>query len=428
MPRGPRVTLMLDGKALYALIASVVVRVPNLVLPIIAVRAFNFSEYSIFAVAFVTASAMSAFLGEAIAVTISRESYRARLGVQGAASLAAFFRVAILVSYSAIVAGLCLYWLFFAASGGDDGWLLAVGTILLVPAYMLPVATTALATASGHGNSSVVAALVGIPISIALSLLVGATFGVAYFFATYFACVVLTNLYVYIKVASASSARSLHGAWKTLWEFGPVFIAILAPFFLGGPVHGFCLSILGRQESGVAELAEFVAYYPWSLVVSAFAGFLTNYVIQLIVAIGRENDVPRLRRFLIRLLLGNVAVSVLMGVCLWHGKDFVFALYGPNFAMNQGLIGWMLVCGVSAACVSTTSQIVIGTGKGKGLLKCAVLHALLYSGLTYFFVEGLSQGATGLIRALTFSQTTLALSHMVLICFSAMQRQKKGIR
>ena len=416
---------MLAGKSLHVLVASVLARIPNFVLPIIASRIFDYSEYAIFAVAFVTASAMSVFLGEAIAATISRESYRVGLNEHGIASLAAFFRKSVLASYAFIILSLTVYQLI--SSGGDgDGWLFGAATVLLVPAYLLPVTTTALATASGHGRSSAVASLVGIPVSITLSLLIGATFGVTYFFVIYFMGVVLTSLYVYGNVASASSGGGLHGGRKTLREYGPVFMAILVPFMLGGPVHGLCLSILGRQDGGVAELAVFVAYYPWSIVVSVFAGILTNYVIQLIVEIRRENDIPRLKRFVARLLLGNAAVAVLVGFFLWSGIDFVFALYGPEFARNQSLFGWMLVCGVSAACISTTSQIIIGTGKRKGLLISAASYAVLYIGLTFFFVERMSRGAEGLVQALTFSQFTLGVAHMVLIGFYVQSSTRKN--
>lgn len=404
---------MLEGSSLYALAASVVVRVPNLLLPIIATRIFNSSEYSVFAVALVTASAMSAFFGDAIAATISRESYRVGLGAQGGASLAAFFRKTLLASYALILGGVCI-WLAYRPSD-TDGSLSALATILFVPAYLLPAATAALATASGQGKSQVVASFVGIPISIAFSLFIGATFGIAYFFVTYFVCVILTNLYVYTRVVAANSDDGSQRTGRTLREYGPVFITVLLPFLLGGPVHGLCLSILGRQEGGVTELAVFVAYYPWSILVSVFSGILTNYVIQRIVQIRRENNVPRLKRFLAHLLIGNVAVAVLVGACLWFGSDWVFALYGPRFAQNEALFGWMLICGISAACVSTTSQIMLAIGGGKGLLMCAVLHAVLYLGLTFFFVEWMVQGAAGLVRALTFSLSALALSHMVLI-------------
>ena len=405
--------MALPSKVLPVLIASILTRVPNFVLPIAATRLLAFSEYSIFAVAFVTASAISAFLGEAIAATISRESYRVRAGAHGSASLAVFFKVVVLVSYLTITLGVGIYW-FFIASPESEGWLLAVGTVMLVPAYILPAATTALAAASSQGATSVVASVIGIPMSIVLSLFFGATYGVAYFFVVYFVCVIFTNLYVYIKI-SAESVCSLRGACNTLREYVPVFMGILVPFLMGGPVHGFCMSVIGRQEYGVTELAKFVAYYPWSLVVSVFAGFLATNVIQLVVELRRENDVQKLKRFMIGLLFSNMLVAVLVGVSLWLGKNFVFSLYDPEFEKNLALFAWMLICGVSAACLTTTSQIMIGSGNGKGLLMCAIFHAVLYGMLTIYFVEQLAQGGIGLVRALTISQFTIALAHMGLI-------------
>jgi EPS I polysaccharide export inner membrane protein EpsE len=281
------IDLMLAGKSTHLLAASVLARMPNFVLPILAVRIFDFYDYSIFAVAFVTAAAVSAFLGEAIAATISRESYRIGHGEHGRASLAAFFRSAVLASYVSVMAGVSIYWLFFATANGDR-WLLAAATILLVPAYLLPAATTALANASGLGNFAIAASLVGVPISVVLSFLLGARFGIAYYFVAYFTCVVLTNLFVYFGVASARYRSGLRAGGETLREYGLVFMTILLPALLGGPVHGLCMSILGHQKGGVAELAVFVAYYPWSIAVSVVAAVLANYVIQMVVEIRRR--------------------------------------------------------------------------------------------------------------------------------------------
>lgn len=409
---------MIHSRSFDLIAASILARAPNFILPIFIARVLDFHEYSIFALAFATASASSAFLAEAIAATISRESHRAEQGAEGIASLCAFFRTGSLTSFLVIVTGVFFYYGLISQESEGTGprSTLALATLLLVPAYLLPAPGTALANACGSGRVSVLASLFGVPIAIGVSLALGAKSGVLYFLVSYCVLTLLTNLFVYRKVSQVNGSRG-HRKRGALSGFAFIFFYILAPFLLGGPVHGLCLAVLGRHDSGIEQVALFVAYYPWSMAVSVFSAVLGNYVVQTVVEVERNHSVLRLRKFLGYLLAGNLMLASLLSVCLWFGMDFALALYGPTIARNPTLFGWMLVTGIAAAFINSTSQIIIATGRGKGLLLCAILHATVYFGLTGVFVGLKGLGAIGLIQALFIALFFLALAHLILIAF-----------
>lgn len=404
-------------RSLQIVLASVLARAPNFLLPIVAIRALDFSSYSIFAVGFAAAASMASCLGEAIASTISRESFRAGQGMAGSSSLSGFFRSSILCAYLLIVALVGLYWLYSIGSGGGGEWVWLAGlaTILLTPAYLMPGAVAALANAHGRGSVATTASIVGVPVSITCSLLIGSEYGVVYFLLTYCFLVVLTNSIVFVKVAPGLRSDRSEGFVKQWRDYGPILLTVLMPFLLGGPVHGLCLFILGSGAGGSTELAMFVAYYPWSMAVSIFSAILANYVIQTVVEVERRADVLGLRKFVARLLPLSLAVATTVAAVLWGGMDFVFTLYGPAFAGSESLFSWMLICGIVSAIVSTTSQILIGVGSRRGLVFCAMLHAILYVGLCLLLIGELDLGAVGLARSLSYSLLTLALAHVLLI-------------
>ena len=416
--------MVIDRKALFALAASVLVRVPNFILPVIVARIFPFFDYSIFAIGFVTASAVSAFIGEAIAATISRESYRINLAKSSRNSLFLFFQSIILYSYFLIVFFVICYWIFVAHVDADS-WMKALSTILLVPAYLLPVTTTSLATASGNGEASVSASLIGIPLSIGLSLLAGAMFGIYSFLTVYFLCVLATNGYVYFKIKSVHEVSSVSHAFNMPRGYALMFMSILFPFMFGGPIHGLCLSILGQQESGVTELSKFVAFYPWCLVVSIISGVFCNYNIQSIVEVKMSNDAFRLKRYLLFSIFGNFALSAVMAFLLWLSRDVVFLFYSQEFPWSQILFGTMLICGISATCLNSASQIIIGIGGGKGMLLGSGFQAIFYVSTAYVLINEMGLGAEGLVIALTISQFMLALIYMIMI-FIGVRRISKG--
>ncbi|MGH8549277.1 MAG: hypothetical protein ACRERU_11900 [Methylococcales bacterium] len=418
---------MINGRSFNLFAASILARAPNFVLPIFVARVLDFPAYSLFAVAFATASASSAFLGEAIAATISRESYRVKQEEAGSASLGAFYRTSTLAAFGLIGFGVLLYHDLISTGAGGIGpkLTLATATLLLIPAYLLPQATAALANARGLGRISVKASLIGIPIAIGASLALGAKFGVTYFLITYAVFTLLTNLYVYVRVSHASLIQRKHVRAGVLSGYGSTFFFILAPFLLGGPVHGLCLAILGYQESGVEEVARFVAYYPWTMAVSVFSAVLGNYVVQTAVEVERNNDPVHLRTFLLRLLAGNLALAILISACLWFGLDFALALYGSTIARDQTLFGWMLMTGIAAACVNTTSQIIIATGRGRGLLMASILHATMYICLTALFVGFSALGAIGLIQSLCYSLFLLAVTQLTLIALRVQRSEQE---
>lgn len=406
---------MAGSKSIPIFAAAVLARIPNFILPIFAARIFDFSDYSTFALAFATASAMAAFLGEAISVTISRESCGVNFGQSGG-GVAAFFCASTLVSYLAIIVCLCSYQIYFVGDGRDvSSWLIVMFTILLVPAYLLPAGSVALAHAHGMAHISAVTTLVGVPISLALSLYLGMTFGLVYFFAAYSVSVIFTNVFLYIKVVPKELRSGMSRAAMTLRSYAPAFLMILGPFMLGGPIHGLCLSILNRQEGGGTELAIFVAYYPWAIVASFVSGVSANYVIQKIGEIRRMYDVKCLRKFLWRVLVSNALGAVFLSVLIYAGRSYLFSLYKSTIIPNEALLGWILVCGVGAAYVSSTSQIIIGIRQSRGLLMCAISHAILYTGLTFLLVGRVGLGAVGLAQSLSVSLFVLALAHLLLI-------------
>jgi O-antigen/teichoic acid export membrane protein len=248
-----------------------------------------------------------------------------------------------------------------------------------------------------------VASVIGVPVSIALSLSTGAIFGIGAFLFTYCVCVLATNGYIYVRVAPRNPVDETpaEGYLQT-------FTAVVIPSLLGGPIHGLCLFML-RHAEGAEELASFVAYYPWSLAVAIFAGVLSNFVIQTVVQIARTQDVSRLKRFVFRLLMVSTAISLLVASGLAVLSEFLFSFYGPSFVHRETLFTWMLICGVAAACVGTTSQVVIAIGQNDKLVLCAIMHAIVYVGLTLLLVGRLSEGAIGLVQALSCSLTMLAL-------------------
>lgn len=404
-------------RSFQLIVASVLARAPNFLLPILAIRILDFPSYSIFAAGFAAAGSMSAFIGEAIAATISRESFRANQGRAGSLSLSKFFCASVVCAYIFIVALVGLYLLLSIGKIANDerAWLTAAATILLVPAYLIPAAVTALANAHDRGNVSTLATLIGVPLSIASSLLIGVNFGFAYFLLTYFIFVVLTNSVVWIKAAPAPWSKYAPSLIEIYRNYGPSLLAILLPFLLGGPIHGLCLFVLARAADGPIELAKFVAYYPWSISVSVPAAMLANYVIQTLVELKRTDDYQALRRFIVKLLIFAHVIAISISALLWINIDLIFVLYGPHFEHDPALFGWILVCGIGLTIISTTGQVLIGIGSKRGLIFCAMLNALIYVGLCTLLVAYLNLGAIGLARSLSYSLLVFALTHSLLI-------------
>ncbi|MBS0545205.1 MAG: hypothetical protein JSR40_15890 [Proteobacteria bacterium] len=408
---------MLTRKSFQLIVASVLARAPNFLLPILAIRILDFPSYSIFAAGFAAAGSMSAFIGEAIAATISRESFRVNQGRAGSLSLSKFFCASVVCAYIFIVALIGLYLLLSIRKIANDerAWLTAAATILLLPAYLIPAAATALANAHHRGNVSTLATLIGVPLSIASSLLIGVNFGVVYFLLAYFIFVVLTNYIVWIKAAPTPRSEYAPSLTEIYRSYGPALLAILLPFLLGGPVHGLCLFVLARAADGPTELAKFVAYYPWSISVSVLAAMLANYVIQTLVELKRTDDYRALRRFIVKLLIFANVIAISISGLLWINIDLVFVLYGPNFERDPVLFGWILVCGIGLTIISTTGQVLIGIGSKKGLIFCAMINALVYVGLCTLLVGNLNLGATGLARSLSYSLFVFVLTHLIFI-------------
>lgn len=381
--------------------SSILARIPGFILPLVLSRLFDNLNYMAFSMAFVAASASSAFVGEALAATISQQVPKLNKDKKKIIELGRFI---FLIGVAAFLFIASLWILLFLFSVSNMKLPVLACTILLIPGFLLPSMSTSMSNASGMAKYTSIVSIITIPSSIVVSLLLGKLFGVVVFCVSYsFFIIVSTTLVFQRSLGVTETERATIFATRLLKDPLATFFSILFAFSLGGPVHGLCLGILAVQPEGPRELSYFVAYYPWNLIFSASASFFSGYFIQKVMTLRANEQFSSIREFILYWFILVIIVGLVLVFSIWLAKEWVFLIYGASIPNNKALLILILLSGLLAACVTVSSQFNIALGNLKMLRQAAFFYAIVYLITTFFFVDMQQMGATGVALSLSVS-------------------------
>ncbi len=382
--------------------AAAALRIPAFVYPIAAVRVLGFGDYTVFAAHYVFAGAIGAFAGEAIAATVSRAAASAA-GAQAARRLVPLSLAVALCGACLIVGAAAVYLGLSGAlqrESGEPGVLAWQYVALLSPGFFLNPPLLALANLRGDHLASAAWAVAWALLVMVLPLFAGASGGAPALFVVHGA---LTLAIASALIARLCGLRAIVAALSPTAEMR-AFLSGLAPILLsmslGGPVHGLCLYLLASSPGGVPEMAVFVAYYPWSVLIAFFASVQSNFVIQRVARAHGAQDRRQLGRMVAGVLGGNLGVALALALALLAVRDPVLGLYGEELPARHALFAMVLACGVASAAYASANQVVVSLGWGRLALFAAALYALAYCATTAIVVVRGGHGAFGLAATL----------------------------
>lgn len=362
----------------------------------------GFDDYVLFAAHYVFAGAIAAFLGEAVAVTVSRTAVHVEPADEAVRRIGPISLGVVLVGACVILGGAALY---LAASAGLDELpadrpIALHQVALLSIGFFLNPPLLALANIHGSHRLSAAWAIASAVLVTALPLFAGRYWGLPSMFAVYGALTLALAAVLFLRVVDVRSiahgSLSRHDVRAFVSSLGPILLAMA----LGGPIHGFCLFLLAMSDGGLPEMAIFSAYYPWSILIAFFAGVQSNFVVSRLSAARTHADSDRLRRMVSLVLYGNLGVALLLAAVLYAARTAIFAIYGNELPIRDGLFALVLACGVAAAAFASTSQVVMSFGYGRYVSIASILYAIAYASITGITVVWAGFGAEGLAASL----------------------------
>ncbi len=409
---------------LLASAASAAIRIPAFVYPIAALRLLGFEHYVIFAAHYVFAGAIAAFLGEAVAATVSRTAPRAGPPAEAVSRVGPVALGVVLCGACAILATAALYLgvssLFDEAATERPVAIHHVA--LLSTAFFLNPPLLALANVRGRQVFAAAWAIVSAATLTTVPLIAGRYHGLDALFATYGVVTLAMAAVLFVRVIDLGAARRAGSHASQLRGFlsslGPIALAMA----LGGPIHGLCLFLLAHSEGGLPEMAVFSAYYPWSILIAFFAGVQSNFVISRLSAAQASADTERVRRTVSIVLYGNLAIALALACALYLGRVPVFAIYGAELPVREGLFALVLGCGVAAAAFASSSQIVMSFGYGRYVSISSILYAIAYCTTTAVTVVWAGYGAEGLAASLLVCLSFFVTLYVLAILRHALRR------
>lgn len=403
--------------------ASAAIRIPAFVYPIAALRILGFDDYVIFAAHYVFAGAIAAFLGEAVAATVSRTAAQIRPAEEAVRRIGPISLAVVITGACVILAGVELYLSWTSRTDVPAARLVGTHQVALLSAsFFLNPPLLALANIHGSHRLSATWAIASALLVTALPLLAGRCWGLESMFLVYgvltlaLAALLFLNLVDVRALARGGVSRS--DACEFVRSLGPITFAMA----LGGPIHGFCLFLLARSEGGLPEMAIFSAYYPWSILIAFFAGVQSNFVISRLSIAKLKADADRLRRMVLLVLYGNLSIASVLALVLYASRAEIFAIYGTELPVRNSLFALVLGCGVAAAAFASTSQIIISFAHGRYVTISSIVYAVAYCSATAGAVVWAGYGAEGLAASLLVCLTLFVALYGLAIFRSTFKR------
>jgi hypothetical protein len=382
------------------------------VLPILLQNLFDTSDYESYASSLALAASLTAFSAEAISSTIYH-FYGETLSKENIsdARLINFFRNSIASSFLFSFLLICIirnHTIFFQAS-------LLIPTAFISMGFLLPGPVYALASYYKEHIFALACMIAIVVIGLPLWIIAALRFGIEGFAISFGITYVIYLIAVYLKCHAKikfNSPAKIHDGLKYIRFLSP----LLLTFSLGGPINGICYGILSGGKEGSFELTKFVSLYPWVLIGSMIPSLFSAQII--VMVRDGPNFIESGKNKIVLILLSSFIFSCVLYCILGLNHRYIQYFYNENSSFSVTLFYTILVAGFLGMNVSTTTQVIVGLGKGRWLQYAAFLHALLYLSVTYILVVRYEYGALGLASSYILAMFILFLMHLVIIKFN----------
>ena len=258
--------------------------------------------------------------------------------------------------------------------------------------------------------------LVGLIILIVFFAIIGASFfgkliGYVGFILGYSVVLLFGLLTLLLFLANNNNSSNNTTPQDSVQFFKSYFLIALAASF-GGPVHGICMLLLGSAKiTGRFELAIYVLYYPFAMLVSFIPSLNSTFIIRKLAKNLKQTSQQRLRE----ILISNIVLMVLVCAPLLMVSTAIHQYYQARIGVHQNLLPKMVQIGFLIGLCSVSSSILISLKNPQCLLKPSIIQALCYAGATYVGVNYLKFDASSVGLSSAGSLLILLTYHFLLI-------------
>lgn len=381
-------------------------KVGSLLLPTMASSILTIQGYTDFALVYVIGMAVSAFSGESLSASVSKH-------VQNSNGVLHGFLVVGSIIFLVTAALTSLGYLFSINSlEMSASHLKILAGIYLLCAFNIFVPSSLNLILFYENSIRIISVIVLAVLSaITMAYVFGHSVGYVGFMAGYSMTIVLVLLTI-LRLLTRNLDSSINSAPEKSAQLFRSYFAIAIAAGFGGPVHGICMVLLGGAEGvGRFELAVFVLYYPFAMLVSFVPSLNSAFVIRLL----SDKSKTTSRRNLSDIFLGNTLLMAIVGVPLLIASPLIHQYYENRLGVHVDLIPVMVAIGFLIGLFSVSSSIIISLRSPRDLLTPSLIQALFYVGTTYFGVTYFKFNALNVALTLGLSLLILLILHGFLI-------------
>lgn len=378
----------------------------SVLLPIIGSTVLVLESYKDFALSYVLAMAVSAFSGESLAITVSKlfDERKNLLNILFKTSCIVFIITIIVAAFlyqvrlGELVISYQSYEVLFGAF-----FLCAINIFIPPSINLIMLRKPTVQTVCGIN--------VMVLISITTAFLVGKATGLVGMVFSY-SLILLVGTTVILNMSDGPQYPTILFNSDTGRRFFKSYSLIALAASFGGPVHGICLLLLGAVEhTGRLDLATFVLYYPFAVVVSFIPSLNSTFVINHL-----ENTLsPVSKHILQKIFFSNFILMMAVCVPLLMMTGYIHRYYENQIGEHTNMLPIMLIIGALLGTFTISSSVLIALRNPNILLKPSIVQALCYLGTTYIGTTYFEFNAVTLGLSLAGSISVLLAYHALII-------------
>ena len=211
-------------------------------------------------------------------------------------------------------------------------------------------------------------------------------------------------------------------------EFKNIFTFTLPAFLIGltyGPATFYCSALLVKTENGFEEMAILGASMQWFAVVLFLPASLAAVVLPVSSSLASSSSGRAYRGIIINAAKSSFLLSIPIVILISLLSSHIMGLYGNDFVEGAEVLVITIISAVFVSMQMNIGNTLSAKGKVWGQLGLNICQALIFVGLTKFWIEN---GAFGLALAKTVSYLFLLVGSLAYAFFITIDETGTSIK